>query len=73
MKTTTNIDLKMGGWKIRHDIIRELELIDEGSVGSPRRLPVVEYKGKFYFYDERLMQIRNIKNPYDFIELREHE
>lgn len=59
--------------KIKHDIIRELKLVVKGTTGSPRRLPVVEYKGKFYFYDERLMQIRNIKNPYDFIELREHE
>lgn len=33
------------------------------------RLPVIKYKGKEWFFDERLREIRNINNPHDFIEL----
>ena len=33
-----------------------------------RRLPVVEYKGKRYFLDDRLRQIRNVDNPHDYVD-----
>jgi len=36
-----------------------------------RRLPVVEYKGKRYFLDDRLKQIRNVDNPHDFADFEE--
>lgn len=36
-----------------------------------KRLAIVEYKGKKYFKDDRLRQIRNVKNPYDFKEFDE--
>jgi hypothetical protein len=36
---------------------------------SPRRLPVVTLEnGKTYFVDERLRQLRNVVNPYDYID-----
>ena len=34
-----------------------------------RQLPIIAYKRKRWFLDERLRQIRNIKNPHDFIDL----
>ena len=37
----------------------------------PHRLPIVEYKGKRWFFDERLRQIRNVVNPYDYEDLDE--
>lgn len=36
-------------------------------------LPVVNYKGKKWFFDKRLKQIRNIKNPHDFMDLNDFE
>lgn len=30
-----------------------------------RRLPIVKIGRKFYFVDERLKELRNIKNPFD--------
>lgn len=32
-----------------------------------RELPRVEYKGKTWFYDELLEQLRNVDDPHDFI------
>jgi len=39
------------------------------SMNTPRRLPVVEYKDKCWFFDERLRQIRNVENPHDYEDL----
>ena len=36
-----------------------------------KRLAIVEYKGKKYFKDDRLRQIRNVKNPNDSKEFNE--
>ncbi len=33
-----------------------------------RMLPIVLYRGKKYFLDERLRQVRNVLNPHDFID-----
>jgi hypothetical protein len=33
-----------------------------------RQLPTIEYKGKKYFRDDRLRQIRNVDNPHDYVE-----
>lgn len=35
----------------------------------PKMLPQVRYEGKVWFFDERLRQLRNIKNPHDYIDL----
>ena len=40
---------------------------------SPHMLPIVKYEGANYFFDERLKQIRNIKNPHDYQDLNEFE
>lgn len=38
-----------------------------------RMLPVVTYERKKWFFDERLRQIRNVRNPHDFLDLNEFE
>lgn len=38
-----------------------------------KRLKKLKIKGKIYFLDERLKQLRNVKNPYDFIDLNNFE
>ena len=38
-----------------------------------RQLPIVEYEKKQWFFDERLSQIRNITDPYDFQDLNVFE
>lgn len=37
---------------------------------GPRRLPVAKYEGKLYFVDERLGEMRNVRNPLDSIPLK---
>jgi len=39
----------------------------------PRQLPTVRYEGKSWFFDERLRQLRNIKDPNDFQDLNDFE
>jgi len=52
------------------DRIREArENLSEGV----KMLPVVRYERKLWFLDERLRQLRNVRNPHDFIELNEFE
>jgi len=34
-------------------------------------LPVIEHKGKKYFMDNRLQQIRAVDNPHDFMSFDE--
>jgi hypothetical protein len=36
-----------------------------------RQLPTIEYKGKKYFRDDRLRQIRNVENPHDYVDFEE--
>ncbi len=38
-----------------------------------RQLPIVSYERKKWFFDERLSQLRNIKNPHEWIDLNEFE
>lgn len=49
-------------------------LVGEGEIGPVvnalvRELPVVRIGRKRYFVDERFGQLRNVKNPHDWIEL----
>lgn len=37
------------------------------------RLPIVDFKGKKFFFDKRLMQLRNVNNPHEFFDLCEIE
>ena len=52
------------------DHIRETR---ENLSNGVKMLPVVRYERKLWFFDERLRQIRNVRNPYDFIDLDEVE
>jgi hypothetical protein len=36
-----------------------------------RQLPTIEYKGKKYFRDDRLRQIRNVENPHDYVDFED--
>ena len=36
-----------------------------------RQLPVIDYKGKKYFRDDRLRQIRNVDNPHDYVDFED--
>ena len=36
-------------------------------------LPVVRYERKLWSFDERLGQLRNIRNPHDYIDLNDFE
>ena len=36
---------------------------------APRMLPTTVIDGRTYFVDERLRQLRNVKNPHDYIDL----
>lgn len=36
-----------------------------------KRLAIVRYKGKKYYKDDRLRQIRNINDPFDFLDFNE--
>jgi len=38
-----------------------------------RMLPIVSYQRKKWFFDERLKQLRNIRNPHEWIDLNEFE
>jgi hypothetical protein len=59
--------------------VRKLEsvsrhLLSEGRAGPDRgwrMLPIVSYERKRWFFDERLRQLRNVRNPHDIIDLDE--
>ena len=36
-----------------------------------RQLPIIDYKGKKYFRDDRLRQIRNVDNPHDYVDFND--
>ena len=36
-------------------------------------LPKIKRGRKTYYFDERLKQLRNVKNPHDFIDLKERQ
>ena len=38
------------------------------SVKMPIALPKIQIAGRTYYADERLRQLRNIKNPHDYID-----
>ena len=35
---------------------------------TPRELPKIEIAGKTYYVDRKLAQLRNVKNPHDYID-----
>ena len=38
------------------------------TMASPRRLPIITIGKKHYYVDLRLRQLRNVKNPHEFID-----
>jgi len=36
-----------------------------------RQLPIIDYKGKKYFRDDRLRQIRNVDNPHEYVDFED--
>jgi hypothetical protein len=38
-----------------------------------RMLPIVGHERKRWFLDERLKELRNVKNPHEFVRLNEFE
>jgi hypothetical protein len=52
--------------------VREKER-DAGPDRGWRMLPIVTHERKKWFFDERLRQIRNMRNPHDFIDLNDFE
>jgi hypothetical protein len=57
------------------DRIREVRKKEEESGPNRgwRMLPIVTYERKKWFFDERLRQLRNVRNPHDWIGLDEVE
>lgn len=61
-----------------HAIVNRIKEIrrEEGKAGPDRgwrMLPIVSYQRKKWFFDERLRQLRNVRNPHDFIDLSDFE
>ena len=57
----------------RQTMLDRLREVRENLPNGVKMLPVVRYERKLWFFDERLRQIRNVRNPYDFIDLDEVE
>ncbi len=57
----------------RQTMLNRIREVRENLTGKVRMLPVVRYERKLWFFDERLRQIRNIRNPHEFIDLDEAE
>ncbi len=57
----------------RQTMLDRLRKVRENLSGGVKMLPVVRYERKLWFFDERLRQLRNVRNPHDFIDLNEFE
>ncbi len=57
----------------RQTMLDRIREVRENLSGGVKMLPVVRYERKWWFFDERLRQIRNVRNPHDFIDLDEVE
>jgi hypothetical protein len=56
-----------------HTILERIKEVRGKCGDGVKMLPVVRYERKLWFFDERLRQLRNIWDPYDFIDLNEFE
>jgi len=57
----------------RQTMLDRLREVRENLSDGVKMLPVVRYERKLWFFDERLRQLRNVRNPHDFIDLNEFE
>ncbi len=56
-----------------HAIFGRIRELQRKCGNGVKMLPVVRYEKKLWFLDERLKQLRNIRNPHDFIDLNDFE
>ena len=56
-----------------HTILKRIKEAQKECGDRMRMLPVVKYERRLWFLDERLRQLRNVRNPHDFINLNEFE
>jgi hypothetical protein len=57
----------------RQTMLDRIREVRENLPNGVKMLPVVRYERKLWFFDERLSQLRNVRNPHDFIDLDEVE
>ncbi len=57
----------------RQTMLDRIREVRENLSDGVKMLPVVRYERKLWFFDERLRQLRNVRNPHDFIDLNEFE
>ena len=57
----------------RQTMLDRIREVRENLPNGVKMLPVVRYERKLWFFDERLRQIRNVRNPHEFIDLNEIE
>ena len=56
-----------------HAMLERIREARRNCTDGVKMLPVVRYERKLWFLDERLSQLRNIRNPHDFINLNDFE
>ena len=56
-----------------HTILERIKEVREKCGDGVKMLPVVRYEQKLWFLDEPLRQLKNIRDPHDFINLNEFE
>ena len=56
-----------------HEILDRIRMLRRKCGDGVKMLPVVRYERKLWFLDERLRQLRNVRNPHDFINLNDFE
>ena len=56
-----------------HALLERIKEVRNSCGDGVKMLPVVRYERKLWFFDERLGQLRNVRNPHDFIDLNEFE
>ena len=56
-----------------HAILDRIREARQNCGDRVKMLPVVLYERKLWFFDRPLRQLRNVRNPHDFIDLNEFE
>ena len=56
-----------------HTILERIKEVRGKCGDGVKMLPVVRYERKLWFLDEPLRQLRNIRNPHDFMDLNDFE
>ena len=56
-----------------HALFERIREVRKKCGDGVKMLPVVRYERTLWFFDERLRQLRNVRNPHDFINLDDFE